>query len=328
MRRKTGKTIIADFTKRSQKGLELAKQVLQSETIYDKTLNDAFNYYLANWENFSQAGLFSAACEAVGGNPDSFLSVQASIVMMAAAFDIQDDVIDKSREKHNKPTVYGKFGTEITILLGNAFLIGGLKLFAESASFLPKERGREALEILKRRLFEVGNAHGLELGFRESKNTNPNEYIRILEMKAASIEADVCLGALFGGATEAETNLAARLGRIIGTLIMLREEFVDIFDEKELSQRVAIKDLPLPIIAAIKEEKTKQKIIKILSKPCKTETDFQALLNLTLKSKHVIEIRNKMQLLVEEGITLLNKLPQTKLQGTLQGLLTFMLEDL
>jgi geranylgeranyl pyrophosphate synthase len=174
----------------------------------------------------------------------------------------------------------------------------------------------------------VGNAHGLELGFRESKNTNPNEYIRILEMKAASIEADVCLGALFGGATEAETNLAARLGRIIGTLIMLREEFVDIFDEKELSQRVAIKDLPLPIIAAIKEEKTKQKIIKILSKPCKTETDFQALLNLTLKSKHVIEIRNKMQLLVEEGITLLNKLPQTKLQGTLQGLLTFMLEDL
>jgi geranylgeranyl pyrophosphate synthase len=328
MPRKIGKILVAEFTKRSKKGLEFAKQTLQAETIYDPKVHEALCYYLANWENFSQPGLFSAACEAVGGNPDSVIPVQASIAMMVAAFDIQDDIIDKSKEKHNKPTTYGKFGPEIAILLGNAFLLEGLKMFADSAALLPDGKGKEALEILKNLLFEVGNAHGLELGFRESKSTNLNDYLRIFEMKSASIEADICLGALFGGAGEVEIKVAAKLGRILGKLIMLREEFVDIFEIEELTQRIAIQDLPLPIIAAMQEEDTKRMVLKILSKPNKTDNDVRALLKVTLKSKPVIEIKNNMQLLMGEGISLLNKLPSEKLQGTLQSLLSFMLEDL
>ena len=328
MPRKIGKILVADFTQRSKKGLEFAKQTLQAETIYDPKVREALCYYLANWDNFSQPGLFSAACEAVGGNPDSVIPVQASIAMMAAAFDIQDDIIDKSKEKHNRPTTYGKFGPEISILLGNAFLLEGLKMFADSAALLPEGKGKEALEILKNLLFEVGNAHGLELGFRESKSTNLHDYLRIFKMKSASIEADICLGALFGGAGEVEIKLAAKLGRILGTLIMLREEFVDIFEIEELTQRIAVQDLPLPIIAALQEEDTKIKILKILSKPNKTDADVRALLKITLKSKPVIEVKNNMQLLMGKGISLLKKLPSEKLRGTLQSLLSFMLEDL
>jgi geranylgeranyl diphosphate synthase type I len=328
MPHKAGKIVIADFKRRSRKGIEFAKQTIKSETIYDQKLREAFDYYLVNWKNYGHPGFFSLACEAVGGNPDSVTPVQASIAMMAAAFDIQDDVIDKSERKHKMPTLYGKFGQEISVLVGNAFLIEGLKLFVNLTSVLPIERGAEAFENLKKRLFEIGNAHALELSFRNSKSTDLNDYLKIFEMKAASVEADFYLGALFGGAGKAVIEITARIGRIVGILMLLREEFIDIFDLEEFSQRMAVHDWPLPIIASMQEEDVKAKILKILSKRKQTKTDIDDLLDITSESKPISETKQYMQLLIEEGITLANKLPKAKLQGTLQTLLLFMLEGL
>jgi geranylgeranyl pyrophosphate synthase len=326
MPRKTGRILVADFTKRSRQGIEFAKKTLKAEAIQDARIREALDYYLSNWGNFSQPGLFSAACEAVGGDPESIVPAQAALAMIVAAFDIHDDIIDKSVKKHDKATIYGKFGPEITILLGNAFMVEGMKLFADSAALLPKQNGKRALEILKSRLFEVGNAHGLELSYRESKSTSLEGYLRIIEMKSASIEADVELGALFGGAKN--TVGMARLGRIIGKLIMLREEFVDLFDVEELTQRLSVGDLPLPIVAAMQQKEEAKDILRILCNPAKTAADTETLLNKTLTSTSVKKLRDNMQLLIDEGTALLRQLPPTKLQETLQNLLKFMLEDL
>jgi geranylgeranyl diphosphate synthase type I len=160
---KMGKVIVADLKKRSKKGLELAKQILQAEKMEHPKLRAAFEHYIAHWNDFTHPGLFSIACEAVGGDPDVVAPTQAAIAMMAAAFDVHDDIIDKSKVKHKIPTVYGKFGAEMALLLGNAFLIEGFKLFVDSTVILPKEKGKSALETIKNLLFEVGNAHALEL---------------------------------------------------------------------------------------------------------------------------------------------------------------------
>ena len=328
MPRKTGKILIAELKRRGRKGIDFAKQMFQSETIHDHKLHEAFDYYLTNWENFGHQAIFSAACEAVGGNPDSVVPVQASIALLAAAVDIQDDIIDKSKEKHGIPTLVEKFGPELSLLVGNAFLIEGLKLFIDSTSKLPKEDGTKALENLKKLLFDMGNAHALELAFRENKSTNLDDYMRILKMKAASVEADVYLGALFGGAKENEIEVASKLGRILGTLMMLREEFIDIFELEELTQRLAVQDLPFPIIAAMKEEATKQEILEIISKPAKTQADIDKLLDITFKTRPVKEIKTYMKTTIEEGIALTSKLPHSNVQGTLKNLLLFMIEDL
>jgi geranylgeranyl pyrophosphate synthase len=178
-----------------KKGLELAKQILQKEKIEDLTLCDALKHYITNWSDFTHPGLFSLACEAVGGNPDDVVSAQAAIAMMAAAFDIHDDIIDKSKVKHKIPTVYGKFGTETALLLGNAFLMEGFKLLVDSAKLLPKEKEKEALETVKKLIFEVGNAHAIEVGLKKRKSIVPDDYLKVIEMKAAGIELDMHLGA-------------------------------------------------------------------------------------------------------------------------------------
>jgi len=325
---KMGKAIVADFKKRSKKGLELAKQILQAEKINHPRLRAALEHYLTHWAEFTHPGLFSIACEAVGGDPDGVLPTQAAIAMMAAAFDLHDDIIDKSKVKHKITTVYGKFGAEMALLLGNAFLIEGFKLFVDSTLILPKEKEKSALETLKKLLFEVGNAHALEVGLKKRKNVTPNEYVKITEMKAASIEADMHLGALFGGGKDAEVEVLARVGRILGILATLRDDLIDVFDIEELRQRISVQDLPLPLLFAMQDQKAKGKVMNIISKPKITKSDVATLVDFTLEAKSVVQLKNQMQLLIGEGLSLTNNLPTTKLQSKIQSLLSFMLEDL
>jgi geranylgeranyl pyrophosphate synthase len=326
--KKIGKAIVADLKKRSKKGRELAKQILLAEKMEHPKLREALEHYLANWDEFTHPGLFSIACEAVGGNPDDALPTQAAIAMMAASFDIHDDSIDKSEMKHGVSTVYGKFGAEMALLLGNAFLIEGFKLFADSTVVFSKEKQKSVLKTLKKLLFEVGNAHALEVGLKERKNITPSTYLKITEMKAASIEADMHFGALFGGGKDADVKVLARVGRILGILATLRDDLIDVFDIEELRQRIAVQDLPLPLIFAMQDQKTKGKIMDILSKPKITKSDVATLVDSTLESESIVELRKHMQLLIREGLSLPNKLSKKKLQNKLQAILSFMLEDL
>jgi geranylgeranyl pyrophosphate synthase len=325
---KMGKVIVADLKKRSKKGLEFAKKGLQAERIEHPKLREALEHYLTHWNEFTHPGLFSIAYEAVGGNPDVVAPTQAAIAMMAAAFDVHDDIIDKSKVKHKITTVYGKFGAEMALLLGNAFLIEGFKLFVDSTLILPKEKEKSALETLKRLLFEVGNAHALEVGLKERKSVTPDDYMKITEMKAASIEADMHLGALFGGGEDAEVEVLARIGRILGILATLRDDLIDVFDIEELRQRISVQDLPLPLLFAMQDQEAKGKVMNILSKPRITSGDVATLVDFTLEAKSVVQLKNQMQLLIEEGLNLLKNLQTTKLQSQLQALLSFMLEDL
>jgi geranylgeranyl diphosphate synthase type I len=323
-----GKRIVADLKKRSKKGLELAKQTLQAEKIDYPKLREALEHYIAHWNEFTHPGLFSIACEAVGGDPDDVVSTQAAIAMMTAAFDIYDDIIDKSQVKHEIPTVYGKFGAEMALLLGNAFLIEGFKLFVDSAVILPKEKEKRALETLKKLVFEIGNAHALEVGLKEKKNVAPNDYMQITEMKAASIEADMYLGALFGGGKDAEVDVLARVGRILGILATLRDDLIDVFDIEELRQRISVQDLPLPLLFAMQDQEKKTKVANILSKPKITDNGVATIVDFTLEAKAVVQLKNQMRLLIGEGSKLATMLPKPKLRSTLQVLLSFMLEDL
>ena len=325
---KMGEVIVADLKKRSEKGLELAKQILQAERIDYPKLDKALKHYITHWNDFTHPGLFSIACEAVGGDPDKVVPTQAAIAMMAAAFDVQDDIIDKSKVKNKIPTVYGKFGAEMALLLGNAFLIEGFKLFVDSSATLPEEKENIALTRFKRLLFEVGNAHALEVGLKGKKNVTRNDFMKINEMKAAAIEADMYLGGLFGGGEDIEVELLAKLGRILGTLVMLRQEFIDVFDIEELRQRISVQDLPPPLLLAMRNQKTKREVMNIIVKPRITKSDVAELVDFTFEATPVVKLKGKMRLSIEEGLTLASNFPKPKLRSKLQALLSVMLEDL
>lgn len=322
--------IIADLQRRSKKGLDYAKQMMRKESIRDQTILESLEYYLDNWSDYTHSGLFSLACEAVGGNLDDAVPVQSSLSMIAAAFDLHDDIIDKSSTKNGRPTVYGKFGAETTLLLGNAFILEGFTLLGKAMLDLKPEKLGEVLHIVKNSLFDIGNAHALELSLRGKTEVDADEYWNMINDKAATIDADMCIGSILGGGTEKEVKALARYGRIVGILTILREEFIDIFEIEELSQRASVEGLPVPLLLAMSDYRYKEKILQLISKNQLSRNDVEDILDIVYKSKEVAKTTNKMRMLLNEAVNLTSKLPNRK-NGTvnqLSKLANSLMEDL
>ena len=248
--------------------------------------------------------------------------------MMAAAFDIHDDIIDKSKTKHKKLTVYGKFGVNIALLLGNAFLIAGFKLLVDVARELEEEKEKLVLNRTKNLLFEVGNAHAIEVCDKENDENTLKNYLKITKMKAASTEIDMYLGALFGEGKENEVEILGKIGRILGIIGTLRDDLIDVFDIEELSARLAVNDPPIPLIFAMLDTKNSQAIKRIISKKKLTKKEAAKLWYITLESKPVLRIKQEMKSLIKNGLELTENLSKINQRIKLQVLLSNMLEDL
>lgn len=326
--KKASAMVVQVLKKRSNKGLEFAKKAILAENIECKKLREALEYYILNWTDFTHPGLFSIACEAVGGNPDKAVQVQAAISMMSAAFDIHDDIIDKSKFKHGKSTVFGKFGKDIALLLGNAFLVKGFTLLGKSIRGLPQNKMKEIFETLKKSLFEIGNAHVLELNLKGRIDIVPEEYMKILEMKAASVEADMRIGAIIGGGTNSEVEALTKYGRILGILAMVREEFIDVFEIEELSHRIHSECLPIPVLYAIQAKDSKQRVQKLLAKKQVTSKDVDELLDIVFGAKSVRKLKKMMKDFVEETIHLVSEIKDKQLKSLLMNFTASTLEDL
>jgi geranylgeranyl pyrophosphate synthase len=325
--RKQSEIVLARLKEKSKKGLEYARKTILSEKIGDKELHEALHHYVSNWNDFTHPGLFALAYETVGGNLEATVHIQAAIALIAAAFDIHDDIIDKSELKHRVPTVFGKFGEEMALLLGNAFLIEGFTLLDRSLDELGRGKSR-VFKIMKQSLYEFGNAHASELNLKKRTDTLPEEYLRIVKMKAASIEGDMRLGALVGGGAREEVEALAGYGRILGMLAMLREEFIDVFDAEELNQRICNEYLPIPVLYAMQDRKASEKIHRLLAKRRIKSSDINVLADAVFEAKSVGKLKASMEELVTQAIHLISHVENDKLRTQLQMFVSSTLEDL
>jgi geranylgeranyl diphosphate synthase type I len=325
--RKQSEMVLAELTKESKNGLEFAKRIILSEKIQYRKLHDALEHYASNWNDFTHPGLFSLACEAVGGDPDTVVQIQAAIAMMAAAFDIHDDIIDKSEVKHGIPTVFGKFGKDIALLLGNAFLIEGFTLFGKSLENLHQKKAK-VYETLKMSLFELGNAHALELDLKGRVDAAPEKYMQIVKMKAASIEADMRIGAVVGGGTSTQVEALAKYARTLGVLATLREEFIDVFEIEELNQRISNEYLPIPVLYAMQDKDSRRKIQKLLAKGKVTSNDIDELIHIVFEATSVKKLKKEIKELAAEAVYVIPEIKNSRLKNQLRELISSTLEDL
>jgi geranylgeranyl pyrophosphate synthase len=326
--RKQSIVIINELKRRSGKSLDLAKKAILTEKIEYERLRAALEYYVTNWCDFTHSGVLSLACETVGGEPDSALSVQAAAAMMAAAFDIQDDIIDQSTSKHGLPTVFGKYGECIAILLANAFLVDGFTMLHESVASLPRKEAKQVFENLKQALSEVGNAHALELDLKKKIDAEPEQYLRIFEMKAASIEADMRIGAIVGNGTCKEIEALGSFGRVLGVLTQLREEFADVFEIEEFNHRLRKEYLPLPVLLAMQEKESRDRIGPLLRRGDVGIKDSSTIVDVVFQAASVEKLQERMKELVDRSIRLLARTRKCKSKKILIDLATSMLEDL
>lgn len=292
-RKKILEEVRALLEKRSKKPLEMAMKAILGEKIQSKEISDALKYFTSYWRDLVRPTLMSICCESVGGQPDLTVPVAASITLICGATDIHDDLIDKSKTKMSRPTLLGKFNEDISLLVGDALLFKGFILLQKAYEKIPLEKMSHIFDVLSKMFFEMGDGEALELKFRGATNVTPEQYLRVVKMKAADVEACAKVGAIIGGGSLREINALGNYGRMLGTIMILKDDLADMVDYEELPHRIKHESLPLPLILALQDSEIKGEINPFIQKREISKKDMDRIFKL-ISERGVIEEVSKI----------------------------------
>jgi geranylgeranyl pyrophosphate synthase len=286
----------------SIRAFDIARKRLSTSSIKNERLRRALEYYEKNWSDVLHPGVIAIACEAVGGSEKDAVLMQVPMLFLSAAADIHDDIIDRSENKNGKPTLVGKFGEELALLVGDRMLFKAMQSLHASGKEIACERMDKIIDIIDDAFVEAVEAHTNELKFRRNLSSNPNEYLRMIEKKSAILEAHTQIGALVGNGNGKEVENLRLYGRTLGTLMSLRDEFIDVFEPEELMDRLKNGCLPLPMIYAFENPKSKKTIMNILSRPNISENEANEIVNLVFEDQRVRHLRSRMNALSNRAL--------------------------
>lgn len=269
------------FKQKGLKTLEKARKTILAERIESREIKEALHYFMtACWHDTARPGLLALVSESLGGKSEDTTDVAIPLILIGGATDIHDDIIDESKTKYGKPTVYGKFGKNTAILAGDALFFKGLSMLNRTCTARP-----EIIDIVKNTFFELGDAEALELQLRKKPSANPELYLNIIRKKAADVEAHTRIAAIISSATKKQIEILGNYGRTLGMLIILKDDYIDSLEHEELKHRTQKEHFPMPLLYALTDPTTYAAITKILQKRDITKKDTQTLKTLIRKAK-------------------------------------------
>lgn len=324
------KELLKTIEEKGRVAFEAARKAISEEKILSSEVREALDYYSANlWFDVHHAGLLSLACEAVGGKPERTTLAGAAMILLRAGIDVHDDIIDEQKTKAGKMTVYGKYGSEIAILSGNALLFKGFALMNEAVAPLSKRMREKVVDLAKNAFFEIGDAVACELELRDSANVLPDDYYNgVVRRKAVGVEVHIKIGALLGNGTFEELDQLSQFGRVLGIVTVVRDELVDAYEPAELQDRLRKEVAPLTLLYALQDADAKEKINRLLKKKRLSETDAQKILELMFESEGYQRFKKDLQISARNSMRLLSHLKETKAKDALRLLISVLMKDL
>ncbi len=261
------------------------------------TLNNALPVFPA---------LISISYEAAKGKLENITPFGEAVVLISAAADLHDDVIDNSTKKRNKKTVLGKFGSTITILAGDVLLVDGIKKLSESVYEISDYKATAIMKLVSDSIFEICCAEILESKLRKKQRLSPQRYEEVIRLKSVVPEMTMKVGAIIGNGESEFIEKMGEYGRSYGVISAIVEEFADLLEINELQNRLKNECPPLPIIYALQDIKNRKILNTLLNNQEINKDSHEKIVDLVLESKHVIMLQKS---LISNAKTVVQKLP-------------------
>jgi geranylgeranyl pyrophosphate synthase len=284
---------------------EASRQILQTK-YDDGMISEALKYYAKRIFPMVLPifpALINLSCESVGGKPESANSVATAMLFITASGDIHDDIIDKSTNKHDRQTVFGKYGQEITLLAGDVLLAQGFSMFQKNSESLSAEQRVDILNLITEAMIELTAAEASEIRLWKKRNLTPDECFEVIKHKGSVAELHCRIGGIMGSADERTLVDIKNYGRLIGILSTMKDEFIDLEDFSELKNRIINEMPPYPMVCAFQNKGLKKQILPIIMSQSFSEKDLPFVVESIQSSAEVRKLKSELKSLVDKEIT-------------------------
>lgn len=174
---------------------------------------------------------------ATGNISSSHVDLAVVVELIHAATLVHDDIMDGADIRRGQPTVNAKWGSALSVLLGDALFAHALKL---STGFPNSEISRRianaALEVCTGEIIQTQRRFDLKLPVME--------YYRIIGMKTAALFASAAeLGAFLNDATPEVISAMKVFGQKLGTAYQVYDDCLDIAGDESIAGKSLGTDL-------------------------------------------------------------------------------------
>lgn len=170
------------------------------------------------------------AAEAFGGEEalKRAVSAAAGVEMFHNFTLLHDDVMDKSEVRRGRDTVHIRWNEATAILSGDAMLT----MATELVSDVPDEMLRKVLTVFNATAMEVYDGQAMDMDFENRDDVDVEEYVSMIVRKTgALLGGALAIGAIIGGASNADVERMDFYGRMLGIAFQIEDDRLDTFGD-------------------------------------------------------------------------------------------------
>ncbi len=153
---------------------------------------------------------------------------------------VHDDIMDNALLRRGKDTIHALWGNNTAILSGDAMSILAYELMLQSpVSVLPS-----VLKTFTQTALEVCEGQQYDMNFETLDSVSEQDYLEMIKLKTSVLLAGCMkIGALLGGASEAEAERLYQVGLNAGLAFQLQDDILDVYGNQALFGKEIGKDI-------------------------------------------------------------------------------------
>lgn len=201
------------------------------------------------------------ACEAAGGDCNRAVPAAAAVELVHNFSLVHDDIQDRDKMRHHRPTVWSIWGDAQAINAGDALLaLARLAVLQSVQSGVPAETTLAAARILDERTLEMVEGQVTDLEFEGAVEVDTASYLRMIEKKTGALfDCALSLGALIAGAPVETVQRLGRCGRLLGLTFQITDDMLGVWGDETRTGKSTGADIrrrkkSLPVVHALSSD--------------------------------------------------------------------------
>ncbi len=247
--------------------LGIVEDILKEELkdVPEELALPASSILFANGKRLRPALLLNI-CKMLGRVSKRACSIAAGIELIHTASLVHDDIIDEADMRRGNPSVNAKWGEKIAVLVGDLLVAKAGKLFL-------KWGDKRMLSLVADTVERMSRGEAMELLLREKGEISEREYLKIIELKTASLfRTTVKIGAILGRANRIQERNLSLFGKYIGLAFQITDDILNITSDEKRMGKPIISDIEkgnptLPLLPLFQKGILRELMEKYRGKP-------------------------------------------------------------
>ena len=141
---------------------------------------------------------------------------------------VHDDIMDAAPLRRGMETVHTKYGSSVALLCGDVMMIKAYDYINK----ISLEHIKAVIDLFNKTAAEVCEGQQLDMDFEKQETVLFEEYLHMITLKTSVLlAASLKLGAIIGGAGEANCNSIYNFGLNLGLAFQIQDDYLDAFGD-------------------------------------------------------------------------------------------------